>query len=288
MMIMMKVVNMSTHKNGNRKLWQTKLFFLAVSLPLIAGTVMAFIIADNENLVFTSLNSLSLAFMYDHMKYPLLIISLIFPLTAVVIANHRSEQTLMMAGIQSSQNRFANYFLHLDRFKDEFVDKPFSRLFVSYKTLHDKLFPALFDSGSLDVCTEIITTFANGLVDIDKKAKQALKVLDTEVSAILDNEPHDPVEVHFIVKSKNNIDIIDELIRECTELLRTTTTALGTNITTNNSLYLITHDLDMMKSALGSVEVFTGSVNNNFTTPFLDEINEIGTDGWDGLHGQKP
>lgn len=256
------------------------MFWMTTITPLIICLVLIFIISVYDNLTFAIWNAENIGIAYTHFKVPLIIASLSFPLGAVVIASHRSAQTLMMADLQSSQNRFANYFLHLDRFKDELLEKPFSGMFVSYKTTHDKLFPNLFSTGSLDLNTKIITCFAQGLVDIDKKAKQALDTLDTEVSDIRSNPPHEPIEVHFFIDSPESRETISEITNKCIKLVNKTACALGSKNAVGNNLNSVARELDMLRLALKSVEIFTGIISTNFDTHFLDQVVKVDAEGY--------
>lgn len=146
------------------------MFWIATTAPLVVSAMLMIIIFNLDNLSFASWNSVNIGIAYTHFKVPLVIASLSFPLGAVIIASHRSAQTLMMAELQSSQNRFANYFLHLDRFKDELSESDFDRCFTSLRAAHDILYPELLRNGSIAIDESIIKYTSDAIRDLNTLA----------------------------------------------------------------------------------------------------------------------
>jgi hypothetical protein len=164
---------MTQNISSNTNLLKLKAFWFATLCPISLGIGLMCIISYLDGLGFGEWNGKNIQLAYDSFKIPLVIISLAFPLGAVVIANHRSQQTMMMADLQSSQNRFANYFLHLDRFKEGLKDTPFGTSFKSLRLVHDIIYPELLSDGVLEM-DSYITTASIAVAEIDDKARNII------------------------------------------------------------------------------------------------------------------
>lgn len=86
------------------------------SIILLAAVLFVWIIfySNNElriNLSYEGLNHIFTAF-----KLPIAILALLIPFGALFAANHRSEQSRYAAELAESQNRFSNYYKHVDEF----------------------------------------------------------------------------------------------------------------------------------------------------------------------------
>jgi hypothetical protein len=186
-----QIATNATHQNGdmtnmtkpteeNKHLLSLPSFWLATLSPLVVSVALMLIISHYDNLEFAVWTSENMTTAYNYFKVPLVIASLAFPLGAVVIASHRSAQTLMMADLQSSQNRFANYFLHLDRFTEAMKEGEVRRWSHSFKTTHDSLYPRLLSDGVLDVDINILNNLEGLLVLLKQIAKSEMRTNDLD------------------------------------------------------------------------------------------------------------
>jgi hypothetical protein len=168
----------NTDKSKYKHLLSIPMFWIATLSPLFVSTILMCVISYYDNLSIAAWNSHNIGIAYTHFKVPLVIASLSFPLGAVVIASHRSAQTLMMADLQSSQNRFANYFLHLDRFSKAMEVTDFHKAFPSLRFAHDYLYANLAESGSLDVNISLIKHFQLQVNELNLQAKGVIESLN--------------------------------------------------------------------------------------------------------------
>jgi hypothetical protein len=192
--------------NNNKKLLNLPLFQLAVGIPLGIGVLLMLIIFIMDNLSMGIWNSVNIETAYSYFKVPLVIMSLAFPLGAVAIANHRSELTLVAMEIQGEQNKFANYFLHLDRFKSELSDKEFGKMFKSLRTAHDALYPDLMTNGSLKPDHELLNHLEDGLNQINSLARKLsdmipVPIFEDNISLIDINEINEYLQRADLVRS---------------------------------------------------------------------------------------
>jgi hypothetical protein len=158
--------------NKNKELLKQPLFQLAVGVPLGIGILLMLIIFSHDNLSLAIWNSVNIETAYTYFKIPLFIMSLAFPFGALVIANHRSELTLAMMKLQGEQNKFANYFVHLDRFKSELNEKKFGEMFKSLRTAHDALYPDLMTHGLLEPDHELLAHLQEELQQVNHLANK--------------------------------------------------------------------------------------------------------------------
>lgn len=80
----------------------------------LAMTLWIIFYSNNElrmNLSYEGLNHVFTAF-----KFPIAILALSIPFGALYAANHRSEQSRHAAELADAQNRFSNYYKHVDEF----------------------------------------------------------------------------------------------------------------------------------------------------------------------------
>ncbi|WP_372372708.1 hypothetical protein ACDI10_12495 [Vreelandella venusta] len=75
-------------------------------------------------------------------RVPLAIFALIIPIVALLAANHRSEQTKEQIRVSNEQNRFSNYYKHVEEF-EKYLNKIWGeKLYTSSpRKLHKVLFP---------------------------------------------------------------------------------------------------------------------------------------------------
>lgn len=92
-------------------------------------------------------------FFLDAMKVPGSILAFYLAVLGLIGANHRSEQTKKQISATGEQNRFSNYFKHLEEFKKhvdglEYRDKiDMTKL----RLLHDNVFPRAYDFGEYSI-----------------------------------------------------------------------------------------------------------------------------------------
>jgi hypothetical protein len=95
---------------SNKPVFQTRLFWLSLLLPLLLGTIIGATIAISDNLsldLFGGRKAIDL--FWDYMKVPVAIMSLTIPFTSWVIANHRSAE-LVDTIAKQEQKRLSDLF----------------------------------------------------------------------------------------------------------------------------------------------------------------------------------
>jgi hypothetical protein len=126
-----------------------------LSLPILWVVVITFFSLATVAAGTIALNSnLELSFSYKGFnqfvtifKVPLGILALVIPVVALLAANHRSEQTKAQIASNSEQNKFSNYFKHVEEF-DKYVKANIdSEIFAipSLRQTHRILFPNSYD-----------------------------------------------------------------------------------------------------------------------------------------------
>lgn len=90
-------------------------FWFAALMPVFGALIFGVIIGTHNKLYFRiDLDGLNMFLSY--MKIPLGIASLSFPLTAIMIAQHRSKLTILQIDEMQSTNRISNYYKHREEF----------------------------------------------------------------------------------------------------------------------------------------------------------------------------
>ena len=92
-------------------------------------------------------------FFLDAMKVPGSILAFYLAVLGLIGANHRSEQTKKQISATGEQNRFANYFKHLEEFKKhvEGLEKKDLIDMTKIRKVHDNVFPRAYEEGEYDV-----------------------------------------------------------------------------------------------------------------------------------------
>ncbi|HIF5583918.1 TPA: hypothetical protein ACX3CS_004867 [Vibrio parahaemolyticus] len=92
-------------------------------------------------------------FFLDAMKVPGSILAFYLAVLGLIGANHRSEQTKKQISATGEQNRFANYFKHLEEFKKhvEGLEQKYLIDMTKIRMIHDNMFPRAYDFGEYDV-----------------------------------------------------------------------------------------------------------------------------------------
>ncbi|EHR7166278.1 hypothetical protein ACWLZS_004596 [Vibrio parahaemolyticus] len=89
------------------------------------------------------LNGLLVAF-----KLPLAFLALSIPIGAIFAANHRSEQTKAQISLSTEQNKFTNYYKHLEEFEEYCKKiKLYSDDIIKIRSLHNAIFPLAMDGS---------------------------------------------------------------------------------------------------------------------------------------------
>lgn len=133
----------STSMTKLRKLGDSPLFRLALFMPLISGvSLLAITVLSNENSNFC-MTSECINNFFDLYKYPLSIMGLSVPLTAIVAALHRSEEAHQQIEETLKQNTFNNYIKHKEEFLKllEKIEKQCSCQFTDPLFLYNRIFP---------------------------------------------------------------------------------------------------------------------------------------------------
>ncbi|WP_264905209.1 hypothetical protein [Vibrio sp. STUT-A11] len=97
-------------------------------------------------------------FFLDAMKVPGSILAFYLAVLGLIGANHRSEQTKKQISATEVQNRFSNYFKHLEEFKKHVdglehrnqIDK------TKIRMIHDNLFSSAYESGDYKVKSQVL------------------------------------------------------------------------------------------------------------------------------------
>lgn len=101
-----------------KKLSESPQFRIALLLPLILGATLFITSALTNQNFKICLSSDCVNYFFELYKYPLSIIGLAVPLTAITAALHRSEEASHQIEETLKQNTFNNYIKH----KEEFID----------------------------------------------------------------------------------------------------------------------------------------------------------------------
>lgn len=156
-------------------LWQVWITIIAILL--VAGYLSYEIYSSDS---YTSCHTANCynSFLNDF-KFPLGIVTLLIPLLAIYAAQHRSEISIAQIEATESQNRFTNYYKHLEEFQRLMEKSEISDI----RELHKTLFPNAKD-GSYSIDEKLI---ANLIVAL-QKIHQTLKELERFVGSLKHGE----------------------------------------------------------------------------------------------------
>lgn len=115
---------------------------------------------------------------FELFKAPVAVAGFALPLLGLIGLNHRSEQTKKQISASGEQNRFANYFKHLEEFKkhvDGLEDRKHIDL-TKVRMVHDTLFSRAYDFGDYKIDSQEIETVYDFLI----VAEQYLKDIKDE------------------------------------------------------------------------------------------------------------
>lgn len=125
------------------KLSESLRFRMALVLPLVAGGVLfTFSAISNQNFS-QCFSSDCINYFFDLYKYPLSIIGLAVPFSAIVAAIHRSDEASHQIDETLKQNMFNNYIKHKEEFTDllEKLESKCTCKFSDHINLYQKIFP---------------------------------------------------------------------------------------------------------------------------------------------------
>lgn len=137
---------MTTH----RKLGQSLLFRWALALPLLVGSLLLLLSLFNNPKLEPCFSSACVNYFFELYKYPLSILGLSVPFTAIAAALHRSEETALQISASSKQfeetlkqNIFNNYIKHKEEFFSliEKIEINCQCRFADAPSLYKKIFP---------------------------------------------------------------------------------------------------------------------------------------------------
>lgn len=131
-------------------------------------------------------------------KLPLGILALLIPVIAVLATNHRSEQTKETINLTRSQNRFSNYYKHLEEFT-KYTDKISNDdIKIDARKLHAHLFPdarvgsylinkdtLVNTKNNLKIIAALIKSLSNS--ENDKIAESIAEILKAGAASISKN-----------------------------------------------------------------------------------------------------
>lgn len=114
---------LSEPSKNHKPLGRSKLFSMAIGIPVALALIIFLIILFNENLNLC-FSSWCFDNFYQIFKFPLSVISIAIPLTALVAAVHRSNETsiqIKSTSIQLSESLRQNSYNNLIKHKEEFA-----------------------------------------------------------------------------------------------------------------------------------------------------------------------
>ncbi len=177
-------------------------------------------------------------FFLDAMKVPGSILAFYLAVLGLIGANHRSEQTKKQISATGEQNRFANYFKHLEEFKKhvEGLEEKHQIDMSKIRMVHDNLFAQAYyygdydiDCDELDVISDLLKEMLAFLKRVESKkdiyqipeelvhlaASQSLfgmKYVIHEAKVNVDSDRRVELNKKFILEVVEFIDILRSLI----------------------------------------------------------------------------
>ncbi|MGY2259224.1 hypothetical protein [Pseudomonas sp. SDO55104_S430] len=126
------------HKLGDSLLFRCTLF-----LPIMLGVILFIAISISNNNLTVCFSSECVNTFFELYKYPLSMLGLSVPLTAIVAALHRSEEAHLQIQETLKQNTFNNYIKHQEDFFKllEKIESKCSCRFTDPLTLYRWIFP---------------------------------------------------------------------------------------------------------------------------------------------------
>ncbi|MGR5271352.1 hypothetical protein ACPV4S_05940 [Vibrio alginolyticus] len=113
-------------------------------------------------------------FFLDAMKVPGSILAFYLAVLGLIGANHRSEQTKKQISATGVQNRFSNYFKHLEEFKKhvEGLEDRKQINMTNIRMVHDTLFTKAYEDGDYKVKSDVLDIIYFYLTSADDYIKR--------------------------------------------------------------------------------------------------------------------
>jgi len=176
---------MTSHK----KLGQSSIFKCALLSPLAVGFLLLFIAIYNNPVLEVCFTSPCINYFFELYKYPLSILGLSVPLTAIAAALHRSEETSLQIMASNKQfeetlkqNVFNNYIKHKEDFFDlvEKIEIKCQCRFIDALSLYKKIFPRNgYSSFDFFAHSKIVVTKDQPHEFLEALNRDARKILST-------------------------------------------------------------------------------------------------------------
>jgi len=133
-------------KTESKSLFWSIRFWVVLITPIVTSYYLAKQISEFEGLYyvgFTNINLENIKRAYDHFQIPLLLTSLVFPLVALITANHRSIQTAAQINLALMQHNLAAQNDHKSLFSDLLtqIEEENKVRFSNKKLLYMNFFP---------------------------------------------------------------------------------------------------------------------------------------------------
>ncbi|MCF2911871.1 hypothetical protein [Halomonas sp. Cn5-12] len=198
-----------------KSLLQLKRFWLPVLFVIVVAVAIAIYIYKSSSLVFVP-GYEGLDGLVKIYKVPLGVLSLLFPLVALIATSHRSEQTKKQIEMSYLQNSFSNFYKHLEEF-DKLVNKSNDfglrefNPFDLYKILFPLNSPSNVitcshgkDKGAVSKLNEIATKLVDkvSLINEFKGDYNKLEVVYIDFFVLLINAS---IELSFIPRPNNAV-----------------------------------------------------------------------------------
>jgi len=125
------------------KLGESPLFRAALLVPIMSGALLLVATSISNNNFTMCFSSECINNFFELYKFPLSILGLSVPLTAIVAALHRSEEAHLQIEETLKQNTFNNYIKHQEEFFKllEKIESKCSCRFTDPLTLYRRIFP---------------------------------------------------------------------------------------------------------------------------------------------------
>ncbi|TOL25180.1 hypothetical protein [Vibrio parahaemolyticus] len=149
-------------------------------------------------------------FFLDAMKVPGSILAFYLAVLGLIGANHRSEQTKKQISVTGEQNRFSNYFKHLEEFKKhvEGLEEKHQIDMSKIRMVHDNLFSQAYEYGDYNISSNALEVVFVAL----SRANECMKVAKTDSCFV--NLPNElsylyPCQSMFGIKGVIRHDLAD-------------------------------------------------------------------------------
>ncbi|WP_286272532.1 hypothetical protein [Thalassotalea hakodatensis] len=172
--------------SANKSFFQLGVVWFTFSIILIIAIVLTYGVTINENYV-GCISAKCYETFIDSYKLPIGILSLLIPIGAIYAAQHRSEISIAQIKSIESQNKFANYYKHLEEFNNLLTNNKCNETFLSVSKLHKQLFPGSRD-GIFEIDEDTTKYLNNRLLLTHQNLKKLEKYIDSiKIDDVSDN-----------------------------------------------------------------------------------------------------